>query len=65
MINDTGYLLLELPPLTIPSVHDMVMLISTLKMKRITPIIVHPERNRVFILTMSPYNIFKDLHYLP
>lgn len=48
-INNTEYLLLEFPSFTIPSFHEMINIIAALKMKKVTPIIVHPERNTIFI----------------
>jgi protein-tyrosine phosphatase len=45
LINDKNFLLLELPPYVIPPVNVLEHLVKSLKIKRITPIFSHPERN--------------------
>jgi protein-tyrosine phosphatase len=45
LINDKNFLLLELPPYVIPPVEVLEHIVNDLKIKRITPIFSHPERN--------------------
>jgi len=49
LINNKNYMLLEMPAYSIPPIKELSYIVSSLKMKRITPIIAHPERNMVII----------------
>jgi protein-tyrosine phosphatase len=45
LINDKNFILLELPPYVIPPVNVLEYLVNSLRIKQITPIFSHPERN--------------------
>lgn len=45
LINDKNYLLLELPHFVLPPLPEIEKIIAGLKLKGITPVITHPERN--------------------
>lgn len=45
LINNKNFLLLELPPYVIPPIEVLENIVRDLKMKRVTPVFSHPERN--------------------
>lgn len=53
LINNKNYLLLELPAYVIPPISELENIIKGLKMKGITPIISHPERNMAILNDLS------------
>ncbi len=53
LINDKTYILLELPTYGLPPLSEMINLVSSLKMKQVTPIISHPERNLAILSDLT------------
>ncbi len=53
LINDRSYLLLELPFFGLPPIEHLEYIISRLKMKGISTIIAHPERNAALLNDIS------------
>jgi protein-tyrosine phosphatase len=53
LINDKGYLLLELPTYAIPPISVLEDIIKSLTMNKITPVFTHPERNIVILNNIS------------
>lgn len=49
LINDKNYILLELPTYGLPPISELLNIASSLRMKGITPIITHPERNMAIV----------------
>jgi protein-tyrosine phosphatase len=49
LINNQNYILLEFPAYGLPPVTELEKIVSYLKMKEITPIVSHPERNVVMV----------------
>jgi protein-tyrosine phosphatase len=53
LINDKNFLLLELPPYVIPPVNVLEHFVNSLRMKSVTPIFSHPERNMPIMRDLS------------
>ncbi len=45
LINDRNYLLLELPTFVLPPMAEIERIIAGLRVRGVTPVITHPERN--------------------